>query len=176
MSASVLKFSKKNLAKALLLINLRCKHCLMYGVCSVHLPNSRDMGDSPALTIIYITSFLHVTWAEDKYILELTFKSQSKKARGVTGQPKPLPIVTSLLDEETRNFLTVEDYSTAQPIPGVQKTKDWSLGNKTIEGACQCLGLLSPAVCVHRNAQAPRIAAAHNLVKNNKPTESCVSL
>ena len=87
------KIFKKNLAKALLLINLRCKHCLMYGVCSVHLPNSRDMGDSPALTIIYITFFLHVTWAEDKYILEvqvqvqveLTFKSQSKKARGVTG-------------------------------------------------------------------------------------------
>ena len=97
------KIFKKNLAKALLLINLRCKHCLMYGVCSVDLPISRDMGDSPALTIIYI-SFLHVTWAEDKYILELTFKSQSKKARGVTGQPKPLPIVTSLLHEETQLF------------------------------------------------------------------------
>ena len=60
-SASVLIFSK-NLAKALLLMNLRCKHCLMYGVCSVDLPNSRDMGDSPALTIIYIISFLQSTW------------------------------------------------------------------------------------------------------------------
>ena len=83
-SASVL-YSQKNLVKVFLLMNLLCKHCLMYGVCSVDLPISRDMGDSPALTIIYITSFLHVTWAEDKYILELTFKSQSKKARGVTG-------------------------------------------------------------------------------------------
>ena len=62
-SASVLIFSK-NLAKALLLMNLLCKHSLMYGVCSVDLPNSRNMGDSPALIIIYIISFLHPTWEE----------------------------------------------------------------------------------------------------------------
>ena len=60
-SASVLIFSK-NLAKALLLMSLRCKHCLMYGVCSVDLQNSRNMGDSPVLTIIYIISFLHPIW------------------------------------------------------------------------------------------------------------------
>ena len=50
----------------------------MYGVCSVDLPNSRNIGDSPALTIIYIISFLHVTWKEDKYIIELNF-SQSEQ-------------------------------------------------------------------------------------------------
>ena len=63
-SASVLIFSKKNLAKALLLMNLRSKHCLMYGVWSVDLLSSRNMGDSPALIIIYIISFLHPTWEE----------------------------------------------------------------------------------------------------------------